>query len=92
VLETLFAEQASITKRCCAIQAGPRQQDTLHGRAGKRHPQQILRVDREDRRALEPAIERQLIAAILDQVESHAAILVSDYAKGLYSWTHEPGH
>jgi D-beta-D-heptose 7-phosphate kinase/D-beta-D-heptose 1-phosphate adenosyltransferase len=53
------------------------------GRAGNRHAQQVLRVDREDRDALSDEIEKQLISAILELMPGHAAVLISDYAKGV---------
>jgi D-beta-D-heptose 7-phosphate kinase/D-beta-D-heptose 1-phosphate adenosyltransferase len=53
------------------------------GRAGQRHPQQVLRVDREECRAVSPELENRLIGAIAEQLEHHAAILISDYDKGV---------
>jgi D-beta-D-heptose 7-phosphate kinase/D-beta-D-heptose 1-phosphate adenosyltransferase len=83
-LGTLFKEQGIRHEAVLRDPGRPTTSKTRYmGRAGKRHPQQILRVDQEERRALDPDIERQLINLVLDQVESHAAILVSDYAKGV---------
>lgn len=53
------------------------------GRAQSRHPHQILRVDRESRHALPTAIEDQFIAQVLDQIQRHQAVLISDYSKGV---------
>jgi D-beta-D-heptose 7-phosphate kinase/D-beta-D-heptose 1-phosphate adenosyltransferase len=57
--------------------------ERIMGRAAHRHPQQILRVDREETHPLPPALERQLLDALLPQIENHATVLVSDYAKGV---------
>ena len=53
------------------------------GRAQHRHPHQMLRVDREDRRPLDTAAEETLLAKLLPMISEHQAILVSDYAKGV---------
>lgn len=53
------------------------------GRAQHRHPHQMLRVDREDRRPLDIAAEDALLARLLPMIAEHQAILVSDYAKGV---------
>jgi D-beta-D-heptose 7-phosphate kinase/D-beta-D-heptose 1-phosphate adenosyltransferase len=52
------------------------------GRAAHRHPQQILRVDREQRRSLDAGLEGQLVGAIERHLPAVQAVLVSDYAKG----------
>jgi D-beta-D-heptose 7-phosphate kinase/D-beta-D-heptose 1-phosphate adenosyltransferase len=57
--------------------------ERLMGRAAHRHPQQILRVDREETHPLPTDVEQHLLQAILSQVDQHAAVLVSDYAKGV---------
>jgi D-beta-D-heptose 7-phosphate kinase / D-beta-D-heptose 1-phosphate adenosyltransferase len=57
--------------------------ERLMGRAAHRHPQQILRVAREETHPLPTDVEQRLLQAILPQVEQHAAVLVSDYAKGV---------
>jgi D-beta-D-heptose 7-phosphate kinase/D-beta-D-heptose 1-phosphate adenosyltransferase len=51
-------------------------------RSANRQAQQIFRVDREERSPIDPNVERRLIDAILPQLPSHAAVLISDYAKG----------
>jgi D-beta-D-heptose 7-phosphate kinase/D-beta-D-heptose 1-phosphate adenosyltransferase len=53
------------------------------GRAAQRQPHQILRVDRETRTPLSVDIEAQLIEAILEVLPTCAAVLISDYAKGV---------
>jgi len=53
------------------------------GRAQHRHPHQMLRVDREVRRALSADPARLLVDAVLDQLADHQAVLISDYAKGV---------
>src|SRR5207237_3395 len=57
--------------------------ERLMGRAAQRHPQQMLRVDREATHPVPPAVEQALLGAILPQIAKHAAVLVSDYAKGV---------
>ena len=53
------------------------------GRAANRGPQQIFRVDREDRRTLDAKTEAALTDAVLTRIPHHAAVLISDYAKGV---------
>ena len=53
------------------------------GRAATRHPQQILRVDREDCASVNADIEQSLLQAFLELLDSHALVLVADYAKGV---------
>ena len=58
------------------------------GRAQHRHPHQVLRVDRESRERLCPAIADELIAALKASIAPSAkrrvdVVLVSDYAKGV---------
>jgi D-beta-D-heptose 7-phosphate kinase/D-beta-D-heptose 1-phosphate adenosyltransferase len=52
------------------------------GRAAQRHPQQILRVDREQRRPLPANLEEQLVVEIEEQLPTVHGLLISDYAKG----------
>ena len=47
--------------------------------------QQVVRVDREDSQPLSTAVEEQLETALANGAERPAAILVSDYAKGVIS-------
>jgi D-beta-D-heptose 7-phosphate kinase/D-beta-D-heptose 1-phosphate adenosyltransferase len=53
------------------------------GRAGGRHPSQILRVDREVCDPLPTEIEQRLLAQLREQIPRHDVLLVSDYAKGV---------
>ncbi len=53
------------------------------GRAQHRHPQQMIRVDYEDRAAVQGPLEAQLIAAIAEQVRQADIVLISDYDKGV---------
>ncbi len=53
------------------------------GRAGGRHPHQILRVDHEIRKPLHEELERALAAEIVARIDEFQAILVSDYNKGV---------
>jgi D-beta-D-heptose 7-phosphate kinase/D-beta-D-heptose 1-phosphate adenosyltransferase len=53
------------------------------GRAQHKHPQQMLRVDFEERRSLEGAVEQQLLHLLVQQVRRADIILVSDYDKGV---------
>ena len=53
------------------------------GRAGNRHPSQILRVDHESHAPLESSIEDQLAEKLAAQVPQHDAVLISDYGKGV---------
>src|SRR5713101_441571 len=53
------------------------------GRAQHRHPQQMIRVDYEDRRAVEQAVEAHLIHGISQLVPKADIVLISDYDKGV---------
>jgi len=53
------------------------------GRAGGRHPSQIVRVDTECCDPLSATIERKLIDSVTDGLAGHDALLISDYAKGV---------
>jgi D-beta-D-heptose 7-phosphate kinase / D-beta-D-heptose 1-phosphate adenosyltransferase len=53
------------------------------GRSPSRHPQQILRVDRESREPLHPATVARLTARLVGQIAEVQAVLVSDYGKGV---------
>lgn len=53
------------------------------GRAQHRHPQQMIRVDTEDRAAVREPLESQLIQAIEHQVRKADIVLISDYDKGV---------
>jgi D-beta-D-heptose 7-phosphate kinase/D-beta-D-heptose 1-phosphate adenosyltransferase len=53
------------------------------GRAQHRHPQQMIRVDYEERRAVDPGIETQLMQAIGQLMRKADIVLISDYDKGV---------
>jgi D-beta-D-heptose 7-phosphate kinase / D-beta-D-heptose 1-phosphate adenosyltransferase len=53
------------------------------GRAQHRHPQQMIRVDTEDRAAVREPLESQLLQAIENQVRLADIVLISDYDKGV---------
>ncbi len=53
------------------------------GRAQARHPQQMIRVDYEDRSALDAAIELDLAAVLESKVRAADIVLASDYDKGV---------
>ena len=53
------------------------------GRAQARHPQQMIRVDYENREAVGEAVERRLRGAIEQHAGDADIILVSDYDKGV---------
>ncbi len=53
------------------------------GRAQQRHPQQMLRVDYEDRAALPEAVEKQLLGALGHLLRRADIVLISDYDKGV---------
>jgi len=53
------------------------------GRAQARHPQQMIRVDYEERKPLSPPVERELIHVIGRQMRHTDVVLISDYDKGV---------
>ncbi len=53
------------------------------GRAGSRHPSQILRVDHEKTEAIGDWLVDRLLAEIENRIEDFDVILISDYAKGV---------
>src|SRR4051812_37323588 len=53
------------------------------GRAQSRHPQQMIRVDYENRQPVEGAVRGQLEQVILQQLRKCDIVLVSDYDKGV---------
>jgi D-beta-D-heptose 7-phosphate kinase/D-beta-D-heptose 1-phosphate adenosyltransferase len=53
------------------------------GKAQHRHPQQMLRVDHEDRRPLGDAVGRQIDTVVQAQLRQCDLVLVSDYDKGV---------
>ena len=53
------------------------------GRAGSRHPHQILRVDHEVRRPLAGEEEERFAQRVTAALDEYQAVLVSDYNKGV---------
>lgn len=53
------------------------------GKAQTRHPQQIIRVDYEDRHPIHHVIENNFIDFIAKSIDKLDAILISDYNKGV---------
>jgi D-beta-D-heptose 7-phosphate kinase/D-beta-D-heptose 1-phosphate adenosyltransferase len=53
------------------------------GRAQHRHPQQMIRVDYEDRRPVSEEIAGQLVTALQQLVKKADIVLISDYDKGV---------
>jgi D-beta-D-heptose 7-phosphate kinase/D-beta-D-heptose 1-phosphate adenosyltransferase len=53
------------------------------GRAQHRHPQQMIRVDYEDRTPVSQEVEGELIQAIHQQIRKADIVLISDYDKGV---------
>lgn len=78
-------EQAGID--CRGVTVDPDRPTTTKvrfmGRAQYRHPHQMLRLDREVRTPVSGEIAQQLLRQILPELPQFAAILVSDYGKGV---------
>ncbi len=53
------------------------------GRAQHRHPQQMMRVDYEDRRSVSDGVRRQIMQVVQSQLRSTDLVLISDYDKGV---------
>jgi D-beta-D-heptose 7-phosphate kinase/D-beta-D-heptose 1-phosphate adenosyltransferase len=53
------------------------------GRAQARHPQQMIRVDYEDRAAVTGEVESELAAIAAEQLRETDLVLISDYDKGV---------
>jgi D-beta-D-heptose 7-phosphate kinase/D-beta-D-heptose 1-phosphate adenosyltransferase len=53
------------------------------GRAQHRHPQQMIRVDYEDRRATSDTIRQNMLLVIQSQLKKTDVVLISDYDKGV---------
>lgn len=53
------------------------------GRAQHRHPQQMIRVDYEDRRAIRDSIRNQIMTVVKQQLKYTDIVLISDYDKGV---------
>ncbi len=46
------------------------------------HQQQVVRLDRENDRALDPRTARRLVRDVVRHIGRHSAVIVSDYGKG----------
>ena len=70
-----------------AVLTDPKRPSTVKeryiGRAQHRHPQQMIRVDYEDRALVQGLLEARLSAAIDDQIRKADIVLISDYDKGV---------
>ena len=53
------------------------------GRAQHRHPQQMIRVDYEDRRSISEPIRQQMMNVIQSHLKKTDIVLISDYDKGV---------
>jgi D-beta-D-heptose 7-phosphate kinase / D-beta-D-heptose 1-phosphate adenosyltransferase len=53
------------------------------GRAQQRHPQQMMRVDYEDRRAISDTIRGHIMSVIHAHLQRTDVVLISDYDKGV---------
>ncbi len=53
------------------------------GRAQHRHPQQMIRVDYEERKSLAPELEREMLQVVGRQMRQTDVVLISDYDKGV---------
>ena len=53
------------------------------GRAQHRHPQQMIRVDYEDRRAISDPIRQQIMSVVQSHLKKSDIVLISDYDKGV---------
>src|SRR2546422_3427429 len=53
------------------------------GRAQHRHPQQMIRVDYEDRRPIDRQIADQMMLVIQSHLKKSDIVLISDYDKGV---------
>lgn len=64
--------------------------ERLLGRTQGRHPQQMVRVDREDTRPIDAASANRLLEAIWQKLDRLDLILLSDYGKGVCSGAFVP--
>lgn len=53
------------------------------GRAGGRHPSQILRVDHEASIPIQPQLEQELMKRLQRMIPEYDVLLISDYGKGV---------
>ena len=59
--------------------------ERLLGRTQSRHPQQMIRIDREDTCSISDELTDRLLAAMRPRLDSIDAVLISDYDKGVCS-------
>lgn len=57
--------------------------ERIIGRAANRHPQQVLRIDRETTEPINSAIEDSIAENVIRQLDEFDAVVISDYAKGV---------
>jgi D-glycero-beta-D-manno-heptose-7-phosphate kinase len=67
---------------CDGLQAHPARATSLKTRIVA-HKQQVVRIDRETRDGLAPALMNKLIAAIKAQLKKADAVIICDYGKGV---------
>jgi len=70
----------------CLLAADRRQttvKERLLGRTHSRHPQQMIRVDRETSQPIDPPLAEALLASVSRKLDGVDVVLVSDYAKGV---------
>jgi D-beta-D-heptose 7-phosphate kinase / D-beta-D-heptose 1-phosphate adenosyltransferase len=70
----------------CTLVDGDRSttvKERLLGRTQSRHPQQMIRIDREDVHSISDQLTDKLLAAIRPRLDSVDAVLISDYDKGV---------
>lgn len=84
VVRSLF-DEAGIKQ--AAVISDPARRTTVKerfvGRAANRRPHQILRVDHEICRPIDPELERRLAESIVARLGEYQALLISDYGKGV---------
>jgi D-beta-D-heptose 7-phosphate kinase/D-beta-D-heptose 1-phosphate adenosyltransferase len=74
--------------RDCTLVAADRRttvKERLLGRTQSRHPQQVIRVDRDHVEAIDSALAGKLLRAIEGRLDEVEILLVSDYGKGVCS-------
>lgn len=75
----------ALTKRGIGIEAllrEPSRATTVKTRVIAHH-QQVVRVDRESRPALNPAMVKRVVGAVRKQLETVDAVIIEDYGKGV---------
>jgi len=80
--ENLLDKLRAIGVDTSGVQVIPGRTTTVKTRVISGH-QQMLRLDSEDERPLLPSDGERLLAALTAQIGHHAAVVLSDYAKGV---------